>query len=822
MQSERPNQQELALIQQQSDGRQLSAYPQHSGYPLQAGSYSRHQGGANGGLQMAGISQRMGGEDTVPISQYLSAINRHKWRIFLFAILCGVITLIVSLRVTPLYESTAVIDIDRNGDVDAVGSESRSASSVNAEQFITTQMRLMESDAVLRPVAMRHNLPLEQPEPWFAPIREDVARAREMAPAALKNLKVTHPPQTFLIYIRYRSADPQLAAQVANEIAQSYIDHVFRIRFESSQTLSQFMEKQLEELRAKMESSNAALAAFERQLNMIDPEERTSIMSSRLLQLNTEFTQAQAERVKREAAFRALSQGSMEAATISAHGQQLQDLQRRQQELRESFAKVMQHYGQNHPAYASAKAELDQVTAALESTTASVQRQIGLGFEESIQREALLDKELLSTKTEFDRLNANSFQYRSLKRDADADRKLYEELVAKTKQATINSGFPSSAIRLADMARPAYAPVSPNIRLNLLLSVIFGLLLSAGVALVADTLDSTVRDPETVSAVLGSEVLGLLPKVRSAGAGLVSSMLLESGSQSQALVKRDGTPGRSVLEYLEAVKTLHASLMLADLSQRLRTLMVTSASPAEGKSTVATTIAISHASKGKRVLLVDGDLRRPSIADKLDVPNRRGLVDVCLRGEAWRDVVTRMPGFPEFDVLATGICNRRAVDQLPTVLADVLAEAATEYDLVVVDSPPLLGFPEPLHMAALVDGVLLVALAGRTNRKALQLALNQLRRIGAQALGVVINATTRETNGSYYYQQYGAHDRVAGSTVPHGASAAEAAVYGKERKDQESQLHESEGHESQHWDQQHWDPQHRDQQHGEPKHKVAS
>lgn len=750
MHAQRPGDEEFAVVPRPSSGG--VAPGAGNGYPSAKGVLP-FQG--SGSLPLPG--GRVSGDETIPVAQYLAALLRHKWRIALFALLCAVASLIISLRLTPLYESTAVIDIDRNLDVAAVGGEPQPGAQGNAEQFISTQMRLVQSDAVLRPVAQKHNLPLDQPDSWFAPPREDEEAARAMAPARLKRLKVTHPPQTYLIYIQYRSPDAQLAAQVSNEIAQSYIDHVFRIRLESSQTLSAFMERQLDELRGKMERSNAALAAFERELNMIDPEERTSIISSRLLQLNTEFTQAQAERVKREAAFRALSQGSMEAAAMSQHGQQLLELQKRKQELLEAFAKVKQHYGPNHPAHGAAKAELDQVSEALAAATASAQRQIGLGFEEAVQRENLIEKELRTTKAEFDRLNASSFQYKTLKREADADRKLYEELVAKTKQATINSGFPSSAIRIADLARPAYAPVSPNIRVNVLLAFMAGLMLAVGVALLADSMDSTVRDPEAVSAVMGTEVMGMLPKVRGVGGSLVPAMLQESGGASRALVRAGETPHAAALAYLESVKTLHASLMLTDIDQRLRSLMITSAAPAEGKSTVATAIAISHAARGRKVLLIDGDLRRPSLADKLQISSRQGLVDVCLKGTPWREVVHAVKELPGLDVLPTGSCNRRAIDVFVNVLADLLAEAGEDYDLVVVDSPPLLGFPEPLHVASVVDGVLMVALTGSTNRKALHLALNQLRRIGAQVLGVVMNGATKDTQGAYYYHHYRSH-----------------------------------------------------------------
>jgi capsular exopolysaccharide synthesis family protein len=197
--------------------------------------------------------------------------------------------------------------------------------------------------------------------------------------------------------------------------------------------------------------------------------------------------------------------------------------------------------------------------------------------------------------------------------------------------------------------------------------------------------------------------------------------------------------------------------MLADVEQRVRSMMVTSAAPAEGKSTVATAIAISHAAKGKRVLLIDGDLRRPSIADKLGISTRQGVVDVCLRGAPWRELVHPMAELPNLQVLPTGACNRRAIDSFAPALSDLLAEATVEYDLVIVDSPPLLGFPEPLHVASLVDGVLLVALSGSTNRKALQMAIGQLRRIGAQTLGVVLNGATRDNQGAYYYHHYSSH-----------------------------------------------------------------
>ena len=191
------------------------------------------------------------------------------------------------------------------------------------------------------------------------------------APVVLKNLKVTRPPNTYLLLISYRSPDPELAADVANGIADSYIQHTYDIRFRASAGLSAFMEKQMDELKAKMERSSAALAQFEKDLSVINPDEKTSILSARLLQLNTEFTNAQGDRVRKQAAFDSVKSGSLEAAQASTQGEQLRKLADRLDEAREKFAGVKTQYGANHPEY---KKALSQVTE-LERQFASLKSQ---------------------------------------------------------------------------------------------------------------------------------------------------------------------------------------------------------------------------------------------------------------------------------------------------------------------------------------------------------------------------------------------------------------------------------------------------------------
>jgi capsular exopolysaccharide synthesis family protein len=182
--------------------------------------------------------------------------------------------------------------------------------------------------------------------------------------------------------------------------------------------------------------------------------------------------------------------------------------------------------------------------------------------------------------------------------------------------------------------------------------------------------------------------------------------------------------------------------------------MVTSSGPSEGKSTTAAHLALAHAQQGRRTLLIDGDLRRPSIHRRFDIPSTQGLSNVLTSGIPWRSVVVRPEGLPNLEILPAGPPSRRAADLVGAELTALLEDACSEYDLVVLDSPPLLGFPEPLQMAASVDGVLAVALAGQTNRKALGSAINTLKRLRANTVGVVLNDVRANSGDGYYYYHY--------------------------------------------------------------------
>lgn len=697
---------------------------------------------------------------SLPLSHYLWILKRSKWKIFAFIFVCMGLTWVVCSRITPVYEATARVDVDRRAPSGIVGQDAMQSNSGNdADQFLTTQIELIQSDGVLRPVELQYHL-LAREKQLHADV--DLDRRVENSPVVLKNLKIVRPPNSFLLRITYRSTDPQLASDVANAIAESYLARTYDIRVKSSMGLSAFMERQIDELKAKMEKSSQALAIYEKQLNVVNPDEKTNILSSRLLQLNTEYTTAQGDRVAKEAAYNSLQSGSLAAIQISPQAEALARLQELVQASKQRLAELKTTYGPNYAEYKKAASQLAELERQYDQTRAEITQRIEVEYRQSKNREEMLKTAVGVTKEEWDKLNASSFEYQQLKREAEANKTLYEELVKKIKEAGINAGFQTSGIRIADLARPAAKPVFPQKSLMLVLSFLLSSVLGVGAAVIADIVDSTIKDPEQAMRMLQVDVVGTLPEVKK-GQMLSLTRLFSADGNGPALLG-DGASGdtyKNSASYEEAVRTLRNSILLSDLDRRMRSILITSASPSEGKSTTAAHLAFAHAEQGKRTLLIDADLRRPSQHKRFGISNAMGLSTALTGVLPWRDVVLKSAQTSTLFVLPSGPSSRRASDLIGQLMTDILEEASKDYDLIVVDAPPILGFAEPLQLATAVDGVVVVTKAGETSRKAVATVLATLDRLRANVVGLALNQVKKGMSDSYsyygYYRKYYAH-----------------------------------------------------------------
>jgi capsular exopolysaccharide synthesis family protein len=278
-------------------------------------------------------------------------------------------------------------------------------------------------------------------------------------------------------------------------------------------------------------------------------------------------------------------------------------------------------------------------------------------------------------------------------------------------------------------------------------------MIAVAAAVVSDLLDNTVRDPEQVARCLNTQVIGSLPSVKNWKRHLPG---IGSSHATTALVKAEGVRDEFLTNYGESIRTLRNSILLTDFDRNIRSLLVTSAVPGEGKSTTAANLAIAHSEQGLKTLLIDGDLRRPSVGKRFDLKGSTGLSNVLMSEISWRDAVVKADAGKSLDILPSGPPSRRAADLIGRGLFEILAEASSEYDLIILDGPPLLGFAEPLQMATSVDGVLVVTRAGETSRKAVGSVLSLLTRLRVHVVGLVLNGVHKDLSDTYqYYGYYG-------------------------------------------------------------------
>ncbi len=687
-------------------------------------------------------------EELLPMHHYLWLVRRAWWKIGAAVVVTTGLTAAACFLIKPVYEATARITVDNKMPSSVLGDNGAQNTS-DIEEFINTELELIQSDSVLRPVAERYHL--------LPALRKGGAEGDPKGPVSLKNLTVTHPLNSLLLKITYRSQKPQQAADVANAVAQSYIDTVYSNRVRSTMGVSHFMETQLDDLKANMNKSGEALAAYQRQLGLPDPEAQTSVIAQRVLQLNTEYTEAENERIRKQTAYRGVQAGNPAAVEISSQAEQLTKLQQQLQDAQQRMALLKTTYGPNYPEYKKGANELAEITRQYNQARADIGRRIQTDYGQAASHEALLRDALAQAKAEADKLNATSIQYQELKREAEANKTLYNELFRKIKEAGINSGFQSSAIRIADEARPQTSPVFPKKGIFTALGFFLSLIFSVAAVILADMLDKSVRDPEQARRALQIEVLGVLPDVRELKPA--GRQLLLEGSDEARAARREPLVdwSRSQGAYTEAIRTMRSLVLLERTREPLRSLLVTSALAGEGKSTCTAHLAIAHALQGRKTLLIDADLRRPSQHGHFALKNSEGLADVILEGRSLHDVRQQIDGIENLHVVTAGSGFQKAAHLVGTRMTALLEGAVEDYDLVVIDAPPMLGLAEPIQIACAADATILITQAGRTDQEAVSAALGTLNRLDVNVLGLVLNKVRREM--SHTYEHYGVYEQ---------------------------------------------------------------
>jgi capsular exopolysaccharide synthesis family protein len=693
------------------------------------------------------------------LGQLVKILYKQRWKLMHFVTIAMLLAVTLQFAFPRLYSSTAILRLDRHSAAGALGQEASQISSINdMDEIITTDMEMAESDPVVRPVAEKYHL-VDSPQGssiwsrWFSPKPNAAAIARaKAAPIILKGLKLSRPANTYLIRVTYRAwRDPQLASQVANGIAESLVKHVQESLDQSYSDLSSAIRRDMEQLRSKMDISQQRLAEYEKELNMVDPEQHSTVLTSRLTQLLTEYTVAQTDRLHKQAIFEGITKSPTLAETQalqagSSRQSLLDEALGRLAVARQQFATARSYYGENHPEFRKAKQQLDEAETQVENARLATNDEAAAEYRQALGRELLLKRQFEATKAEVDGLKAHALEYSQLKTEAENDRRMYMDLEARTRDADVNRQFRDATIQFVAPALPPVDPIFPKLIVNLPIALVLALILGILGALGADALDTTFSDADEVSARLRTEVMGTLPDVRRLSAKV--------DDQVNTLT---GVPGRSAemsVRYEEAIRMLRSAIALAGTNHALGTLLITSSGPGEGKSTTAAHLAAACAQAGKKVLLIDADLRRPALHKTFDIVKTIGLSDVLAHRILPVDVIVEV-NVPGLFVMPAGPAVLNAADLISLGFSSVLNQVSRNFDLVIVDAPPMLGLSETQELATMVDGVLVVTKADSTSAKALAETLAALARGRANLLGVVMNQVKFASlkGFGYYYQQ---------------------------------------------------------------------
>ncbi|MGB8013859.1 MAG: polysaccharide biosynthesis tyrosine autokinase [Terriglobales bacterium] len=706
--------------------------------------------------------------------EYMRVLIKRKWMVI--AVVAGIFlaVAVASLRQTPIYEAVGRIAINKGDSNLITFKDSGPMVDYYDQSDLDTEVRILQSDLMALQVIRQLNL---DRRPEFGghsdqkqsnlvadPLQTDSNRTSALLARFRGNLHVTLIPNTRIIEIHYNSTDPQLAAGAVNTLAATYVEQNFKTKFESTMQASDWLSKQLVDLQMKVETSQEKLVRYQKEHEILGIDEKQNIITEKLDELNKEMTAAESDRMQKEAVYRQTQSNDPDAiaAAIVAEnsgggngaGSILLDKLREQQAtLKIQVAELSTQFGPSYPKVSQLNSQLKEIDRQLQSETNKAVDHLKGQYLAALQRENMLRDSFDKQKQEANKLNESAIEYSILKRDLDSNRTLYEGLLEKLKEAGVTAGLRSNNFRIIDAARVPTAPSEPNIPRNLLFALVLGVISGVGMAFLLENMDNTVRTPEQATALSALPSLGMIPLGSKSGNHGPTGKRLALTASKEAV--ETVTQIRPQSQMAESYRALRTSLLLSNLGAPPKVIMVTSARPQEGKTTTSINTAIVLAQKGVRVLLIDADLRRPSVHKTLGMGPRSGLSNVLTGSATLQQTITTSPILPNLFIMPAGTPPPNPAELLAsTNMRDLIAELRGMYDHIVIDTPPTLSVTDAVVLSPRADATILVIRSGQTTKQALRRARDILTQVNAHVAGVLLNAVDLTSPDYYYYYEY--------------------------------------------------------------------
>lgn len=684
-----------------------------------------------------------------------SALYRNRYLIGAVIAAALLIGLAATLLMTRIYQAQVTVQIDQEA-TRVLGTEDTDTSAAiqDADRFLETQLDVIRSRYLAERVAQDLKLfgnpdffeamNADMPEAPEGALSLEATRREAVLELLAENQSVSLPRNSRIARISFNSPDPALATRVANSYGTNLITSNLQRKFDTTGYAREFLSGQLADAKQRLEESEKAMLAYARAARLIDTSSGVSnaqqdsgprsLTTSSLVQLNTAHSAAVAERIQQQQRWESANSTPPLALPEVLANPAIQELVQQRAEQRALYQQERERRREDHPAVQQAAAriaELDQQIATLGSNIKSGIRQ---QYQIALQQEQALTGNINRLKGETLSEQDRSIRYNILKRETDTNREMYEALLQRFREVSAQAGVTANNISILDRADQPTEPVSPRPMLNMALAGLGGLGLALLLVFARERFDDVIRSPEDIQAKLGTAPLGVVP-------------LLKGGeTPSEALADP-----RS--ELTEAYHALRTSLELSSPAGLPKTLLFTSSQQAEGKSTTSFAIARDFARVGRKVLLIDADLRKPSLHKLLSKPNEAGFSSL-LAGQRQLGEVLQASDIPNLSFIAGGPLAPNPAELLGAAsLEDLLARLTSEYDLVIFDAPPVMGLSDAPLLASLMGGTVFVVEANRAHRGQAKIAMRRLLSTQARLLGAVLTKFDSKTIG--YGQDYG-------------------------------------------------------------------
>jgi capsular exopolysaccharide synthesis family protein len=656
---------------------------------------------------------------------------------------------------TRIFRATGLLEIRREN-ADAAPTETLFTFGSISNEHLQTEYGVLKSKALAERVIRQLNLvtaPEFQQPAWRQRLQPAPPPSVRAAVEKFQSLLVVNPVAgSRLVEVQFDSQDPSRAADVVNSVLTNYLS----LRAEEGEKASAWLSKQIASTRKKLEDAENRLREYVQSNNLqllaTTDGDAESMVNDRLRQLQAALTEAQTSRFAKESEASFLSK-SKDQPTEALDSPVIQDLTVRLAEQKRQYAMLMSNFRPEYPKAKEVKSQIEELESELRREKTRAAARINTTYSAAKRQEEMLRQALAEQQQLANRLAEKSPRYNTLKREVDTNKQLYGVLQQKLKEVGVATALKTTHVGIIDFAQPPGSPEQPKPMLNLALGGALGLLLAVGAAFLRENLDTRLKTVEEVDNMLGLPALGMIPSARSLKAHTIANtrhLPVASGEQrrSAGWYRMDLDP-RMPSPLANAFAALRTAVLLRGGENSQRSLLVTSSQPGEGKTTVSVNLTISLARLGKRVLLVDADMRCPSLHSVFKLHRRQGLANYLSGESPWHDLVCDVDGF---SVLPSGGPTPHSTELLASSrMAHLMAEARERYDYVVVDSPALfINLADARLLTEVVDGSLLVVRSGFTPRMVALRAAEQASNI----IGVVLNDLDLDVLPGYYQNYY--------------------------------------------------------------------